>query len=487
MTTELYDLVPYEDHPVAETHVDRLHVAARRAGLDAVRPERARVLELGCAHGVNLVPMAFHLPDARFVGVDRSAGQIERGRARLAGTDGLALPNLELIACDVLDLDLGEARFDYVIAHGLFSWVPEPVRARVLGLCAQHLSDAGVAYLSFNALPAWGVRDAVRRALRELVEPGAEPRDAVRRAREALARLALVRPLAGTAEGALLDAEIDAVRHKPDAYLLHEYLEPENRAFYLREVVDRASRAGLRWLTDVAPTGVAPSTLRDARRALSALSDDSIVVEQLTDVMSFRQFRASLLCRAEAAVDHAPDPRSLLSSCRVAARPSPRGEPAAGRALAALVARWPADRSLDELAADLAVDAATLVEELVPLVDDERVELRPRALPIGVPGSGAGGMTRVSELARFESRHLPYVTTQLHELAPLDGFHAALVMHADGRPASALVEALLEDVRAGRLRVSADGPPPIEALRAALPALVAEGLARLAAAGLLSG
>jgi hypothetical protein len=71
-----YEAVPYEDRPVTETHLDTLYVAARRAGLPAAHPEHARVLELGCAHAVNLVPMAFHLPGARFLGLDLSPGQI---------------------------------------------------------------------------------------------------------------------------------------------------------------------------------------------------------------------------------------------------------------------------------------------------------------------------------------------------------------------------------------------------------------------------
>lgn len=481
MATRAYEAVPYEDYPVTETHVDNLYVAARRAGLGAARPERARVLELGCAHAVNLVPMAFHLPEARFLGLDLSPGQIERATRRVAA---LALDNLELQQADVLDVDLGDRCFDYIIAHGLFSWVPEPVRVRVLELCRAHLADDGVAYVSYNAMPAWGIRGAVRQALLEVVDLTAEPPEQLRRAREVLERLEQTTPLAGTAEGALLAAELEGLRDKPDSYLLHEYLVPESRAFYLREVVERAGRAGLRWLGDVAPTGLPPRVTRATRQALCPLSSDPMVVEQLTDIVGFRQFRASLLIPAHAALDPAPGPAELLAESHLAAPPGdpdPDDSPQVAAILRALAGTWPADLPFARLAEALATEPAALVEPLRALVDDERVQLRPRALPIAAPGP----TPRVAELSRFEAAHLPFVTTPRHEHAPLDAFHAALLHHLDGRPRAAVAQALVDEILAGRLRVAGPTIPPEEQLRAALPPMVDAGLRRLHAAGLL--
>lgn len=481
MPTPAYEAVPYEDHPVTETHLDNLYVAARRAGLAAARPEHARVLELGCAHAVNLVPMAFHLPEARFLGIDLSPGQIERATRRVAA---LELHNLELLQADVLDVDLGDRRFDYVIAHGLFSWVPEPVRVRMLELCRAHLCDAGVAYVSYNAMPAWGIRGAVRQALLEAVDLGEEAPEQLRRARAVLEQLEQVRPLEGTAEGALLAAELEDLRDKPDAYLLHEYLVPESRAFYLREVVERADRAGLRWLGDVAPTGLPPRVLRATRQSLKPLARDPLVVEQLADIVGFRQFRASLLVPAHASLDPAPDLAALLAESHLAAPPvdpDPDDPPLVAAILRALAAGWPADLPFERLAEALTIEPSALVEPLRALVDDERVQLRPRALPIAAPSP----TPRVAALSRFEAAHLPFVTNPRHEHAPLDAFHAALLRHLDGRPRAAVAEALVDEIRAGRLRLASTAIPSIEQLRAALPAMVDAGLRRLHAAGLL--
>src|SRR5262245_52397812 len=179
------------------------------------------------------MPIAAQLEGARLLGIDRSARQIAlaQTRAREAG-----LVNLELRCADVMTLELGDERFDYVIAHGLLSWVPDPVRDRVLQLARACLSSTGVVYLSYNTMPAWGIRGAVRRALLELVGDASDEREQIARARAGLAWLAEIQPLAGTAEDALLRQEIDALHDKPDMYLLHEYLVPSSRAYWLREL-----------------------------------------------------------------------------------------------------------------------------------------------------------------------------------------------------------------------------------------------------------
>src|SRR5690606_6475744 len=141
----------------------------------------------------------------------------------------------------------------------------------------------------------------------------------------------------------------------------------------------------------------------------------------------------------------------------------------------------PADLPLAALADALGAEPAALARPLWALIDDERVLLRPRPLPIGRPGD----TPRVAELSRFEARHLPFVTNPRHEHAPLDAFHAALVLHLDGRPRPAIVEALVDDILAGRLQLAGDSIPSADQLRAALPGLVDAGLRRLHAAGLL--
>ena len=71
-----YDEMPYVDAAFPQTHPDRLATVARLFSISAPSVEACRVLELGCASGSNLTPMAIELPEATFVGIDLSALQI---------------------------------------------------------------------------------------------------------------------------------------------------------------------------------------------------------------------------------------------------------------------------------------------------------------------------------------------------------------------------------------------------------------------------
>src|SRR5262249_11327478 len=97
-----YDQVPYKSHAFPFTHPRRLAAVARVAtGIDAPPVAGCRVLELGCASGGNLLPMAAHLPEARFVGIDLSPVQIDAG---IAAARALGLANIELRTMDILDV-----------------------------------------------------------------------------------------------------------------------------------------------------------------------------------------------------------------------------------------------------------------------------------------------------------------------------------------------------------------------------------------------
>jgi SAM-dependent methyltransferase len=152
-----YDLVPYPSVPFPQTHPDRLATVGRLYGLETVPPERCRYLELGCGSGMNLLSMAALLPEAQFLGIDLAAEPIAIAQRHVRE---LGLRNLIFLQGDITTIattgDLGA--FDYIAAHGVYSWVPEPVRAALLALCARHLSAHGVAYISYNTQPGCHMR-----------------------------------------------------------------------------------------------------------------------------------------------------------------------------------------------------------------------------------------------------------------------------------------------------------------------------------------
>ena len=140
-----YDELSYPGQAVAQTHPDRLAVMAKLFGMAPAPLSGCRVLELGCASGANLIPMAEQMPDASFVGLDLSSRQIADGQAVIAA---LGLQNIELKQLDISDANDSLGKFDYIIAHAVYSWVPPEVQDKVLAICNANLAPSGVAYVS---------------------------------------------------------------------------------------------------------------------------------------------------------------------------------------------------------------------------------------------------------------------------------------------------------------------------------------------------
>src|SRR5262249_21258700 len=154
-----YDEVPYTSHPFPQTHPDRLATVATLMGLRPAPVQRCRVLELGCVSGGNLIPMVATLPESRFVGLDLSLLQIESGRRQ---AEALGLKNVELLNRNLREVGPDLGQFDYVICHGVYSWVPPEIRDKILAICSQNLAPDGVAYVSYNTYPGWHMRGMIR-------------------------------------------------------------------------------------------------------------------------------------------------------------------------------------------------------------------------------------------------------------------------------------------------------------------------------------
>ena len=306
-----YDEFPYQSVPLRQTHPDHLATVASLFGFDAADVERARVLEIGCGSGGNLIPLAASYPDSTFVGVDLSAVQIAHGVAEI---EALGLRNIRLQAMDVMAFDEAQGAFDYIIAHGIYSWVPAPVQDRILALCASLLAANGIAFVSYNTLPGWRMLSTVREAMLYHTRDVEDARARVAKARATLDFLAEAVPDRDSAYGRLLRLAAEHIRQKPDYYVLHEYLEERNEAVYFEQFVERVVARGLRYLGDsdirtMLPLGLPPKT--DA--TLNRIAPGLMRREQFLDFLKSRSFRQSLLIRAGAALDR------KLSQARVMA------------------------------------------------------------------------------------------------------------------------------------------------------------------------
>ena len=178
-----YDDVPYESHPFAQSHPSRLFSIGTLFGMRPTPVQKCRVLELGCAAGGNLIPMADYLPESQFVGIDNAALQIRDG---LDTIRQLGLENITLKHASILDVDAAYGQFDYIICHGVFSWVPESVRLKILEICGTLLTPNGIAYVSYNTYPGWHMRGMIRDMMRFHAARFQAPKDRIQQARALL-------------------------------------------------------------------------------------------------------------------------------------------------------------------------------------------------------------------------------------------------------------------------------------------------------------
>lgn len=295
--TDLYETVPYTGFPFPQTHPDRLALLARMHGLQPTPAEACRVLEVGCADGVNLLGMAASAPGLEAVGIDSAAGPLERGRAlaREAGLEGVSLE-----ALDVRDAsELGT--FDYMIAHGLYAWVTDDVREALMALLARSLTPHGLAFVSYNAHPG----AQLRTMLREMALIHAAEGDRLDRARELYELLAPWAQERPDAYGRVLDHELQRLRRLNDPALLHDDLGDVYRPLWLRDLVAHAQAHGLQYLCEAELSELEADRHREGVDAVldGLAGGDRVRWEQYADFLAGRSFRQTLLCRADAPVE----------------------------------------------------------------------------------------------------------------------------------------------------------------------------------------
>jgi SAM-dependent methyltransferase len=486
-TQTRYDEVPYESFPIPGTHPDRLATLARLAGIRTPALETCRVLELGCAGGGNLIPMAIELPGAQLVGIDLSAIQIADGDAVIRA---LQLSNVRLIARSVMEIDESFGQFDYIIAHGIYSWVPNEVQERLLEICNRNLASNGVAYVSYNTLPGWRMRGVVRDLMRYHALQFSEPGQRVAEARAMLDFLARGVPDETSGYGKLLRSELELLRGVPDFYILHEHLEELNEPLYFHEFIERARRYGLQYLADAEIAAMQPSRFPpEVADAVRRLGRDPIRQQQLMDFLANRTFRQTLLMHADQPIDHTLTVQRVedlwvsSSAAPVGRKPNlaegivekfctPAGvcmstpKAITKSALLTLGTRWPVAVAEPELLASAysrlnpmaakpprAEDFATLAGDLLHSYANGIVELHVRASPYSTE---PGMQPRVNPLVRYQAERGARVTTLRHDSIVVPDAIRALLPLLDGSRTLEQISAAAKAQRPGVLSQFAD-------------------------------
>ena len=287
-----YDRLPYESNPFSETHPRFLAMLGELFRIPVAPPERCRVLELGCAAGGNLIPMAWHLPHSEFVGIDLEAGQVREGQGLITE---LGLANIRLAQGDIMQLGEELGQFDYIIAHGVFSWVPEVVRQGTFALYKKLLKPHGIGYISYNARPGWHVRGMVREMLLYHTRGIDDPLASLNAAMDFIGMYAqTLKGQPGPLAQHLL-LELEGLKKAHPSYIYHEYLEANNQPLLVSEFLAQAESHGLKYLCECQLEGMFPSHLGEQATAFLDGLEDSARHEQYLDFFNHRTFRQSLL------------------------------------------------------------------------------------------------------------------------------------------------------------------------------------------------
>ena len=297
----IYSELGYKSMPFPYTTPATLEAYAALVGISAPNPKTARVLELGATYGGNIISQALFNPDATFVGIELSQEQVEKGNEVIANA---GLTNVSLIQSDIASIGSELGTFDYIIAHGVYSWVDNDVKDALLRLIDEHLAEDGIAYVSYNTYPGWHTMEEVRQLMLFSNRDKAQFNHKEK-------------VLHGKTVGSIVGSQIlkydnlkernskflgalRSVMQKDDYYVGHDHLEPNNDPVYFYQFNDHLKAHNLAYLCDADLTlSMVRSFDSDIADTLEKLApNDHVAQEQYLDFMLDTTFRKSIICKA---------------------------------------------------------------------------------------------------------------------------------------------------------------------------------------------
>lgn len=295
-----YDELPYRTFAVRTAHPSRLAALARLYGIDAPLPNTCSVLEIGCGSGGNLIHLGYLYPESTFVGVDLSPRHISQAKEAALGSE---VSNVEFVLGDFATSLKGREAFDYIICHGVYSWIKDESRVQLLEVIKRLLAKDGVAFVSYNVLPGWRQRGALRDIMMTgaaLGRIGGEVRDpatSLERGMELLKLVGSIRKREGDPLGAFVREAIVRMEESDPSYIFHEYLEEHNEPVLFSKFMSTASSHGLQFLSEAKPALMSCDDLGpEVAKYLSRYGSDIIAQEQALDMLRNRMFRETILC-----------------------------------------------------------------------------------------------------------------------------------------------------------------------------------------------
>ena len=306
MQQTIYKELGYKSYPFPFTTPAYLEAYGTLVGLNTPPAKTARVLELGATYGGNIISQAVHNPEATFVGIELSQDQVEKGNKIISDAK---LDNVSLIQGDIMNFDETLGTFDYIIAHGFYSWISDEMKDKLLDIISNHLADNGIAYVSYNTYPGWHTMEEVR----QLMLFANRDHDELTH-KEKVLRGKTVGSLVGSQilnydnlkeRNSKFLGALRSVMQKDDYYVGHDHLEPHNDPCYFYQFNDHLKAHNLTYVCDADLTLSMVRTYDESiADKLEKLAPNSQAdQEQYLDFMLDTTFRKSIICKESAAKD----------------------------------------------------------------------------------------------------------------------------------------------------------------------------------------
>ncbi|MEK8016474.1 MAG: methyltransferase regulatory domain-containing protein [Candidatus Parabeggiatoa sp.] len=473
-TKTRYDELPYTCNAMPYAQPDRLATLALLFGMTPPSVQTCRVLEIGCCDGSNIIPTAYAFPEADIWGIDLSAQDIAKGQAQI---QALGLKNITLKHQNLLEVDDRFGQFDYIIAHGIYSWMSPEVQDKILHICKHHLTANGIAYVSYNTKPGWNMHSTLRDMMRYHT---AAISDSTARTEQSKALLEFLSDATAKGEdrySQFVSAELNEFKQLPESFVCQEFINEENHPLYFHEFIERAKTQGLAYLGDAfLHTMLTGDFSPPIAEALQQFKGDLIHQEQMMDYLRNRHFRHTLLCHQDMPLTRSLSPdvirlfhiASSLEPVANTASPAEQqfenemgslssDQPLIQAAIRYLAEQWPQSVTFSELvkqaqqqikaandAQDEAQDESTLADMLLKTYSMGLIELQ---------SNPAEFVTTISEkpeaspLARLQVKRSPKVTNLRCEWFTIKNqICLYLLPYLDGKRDHAALLALLNDL-----------------------------------------
>jgi len=305
--------VEYTAHYYKELDPDFLNICAVMAGVTPIETsEPFSYCELGCGHGLTVLTLATRYPNGTFYAVDYNPSHIAQARA-IAKEIGLEnIQFFEKSFQEMVEDDSLLPEVDFMVFHGVYTWVNDENRANIVTLCQRHVISGGLVYNSYNAKSGWLYSEPIQKLIwglsKEFTGSSIEKMKKITQTLESLQEIDSGYFKSNSAE---IKKRIDKIKTSNSNYIVHEYLHDSWKAFYFPEVCEDMERAKLTYLCIANPAEVysdalLPTSLQERLKDINEHKNR----ELLRDLTLNRTFRRDIYSRGRR--------RALVESQKVA-------------------------------------------------------------------------------------------------------------------------------------------------------------------------